>query len=145
MAALSYLDNKIIDIYGMDGLQTFKKYGIAGVYTLKYMREALPFPMDVTFDKTADRFVVLGSSELKKEVIEKIFADKHYVAWAPKVLDEPDGSNNRLVRFVICPIGEQTGADLMEDFLRSGYFPVKSGRPRAASAKSEIAPISSDL
>lgn len=74
-------------------------YGTSGQESAKKMADSLiSRSLLIKYDSNTKKFTILGSSEINKEVMEKIFAENTYHNWQPEVLDETDEFGNRLVQ-----------------------------------------------
>lgn len=74
------------------------QYGKSGEESIRKMSTALGHhSLSITYNENSKQFTVIGSSNLDKNAIIKIFATFGYEVWEPQVLDETDPSGNRLV------------------------------------------------
>lgn len=85
-----------------DSVQSF--FGKTGRETAELMVKALnDHSLSMTFDANKKKFTVIGSSQIDKNDLQKIFQTNSYGIWRPQVLDDVDHIGNRLVNLVQTP------------------------------------------
>jgi SAM-dependent methyltransferase len=76
-------------------------YGTTGQNTARKMNDvATSHSLELNYNTGSKQFTLLGSSDISKEALEKIFAEKVYDRWKPQILYETDSLGNRLFRLV---------------------------------------------